>query len=262
MTSRLPYKWPFILSIVLHASIFVAGMVMADLLDESERSKPAATIINITMNASEPVLEENTEPKQEPKPKQEPSSAQKEVVETVSASQAIPVAATDLVKKPKPVIKEKPLPEQIIQQEKPPEMQDPELLQEKELQQETTKQEFSKEALIIQKTVIGQQVTDQTAEAENQYQDQILSLIESNKFYPKRAKKMRQEGDVIVTFTLNRDGSIQDLKVLNDTAPSLLKRAALKAIRRAATFPPFPADSDRSSWLFTYKLKYSLYVNN
>ena len=259
MTSRLPYKWPFILSIVLHASIFVAGMVMADLLNESERSKPAATIINITMNASEPVLEENTEPKQEPKPKQEPSSAQKEVVETVSASQAIPVAATDLVKKPKPVIKEKPLPEQKIQQEKPPEMQDPELLQEKELQQETTKQEFSKEALIIQKTVIGQQVTDQTTEAETQYHDLILSLIESNKFYPKRAKKMRQEGDVIVTFTLNRDGSIQDLKILNENAPSLLKRAALKAIRISALFPSFPSDSNRSTWSFETKLSYRLF---
>jgi len=253
MTSRLPYKWPFILSIVLHASIFVAGMVMADLLDESERSKPAATIINITMNASEPVLEENTEPKQET------SSEQKEVIETVSASQAIPVAATDLVKKPKPVIKEKPLPEQKIQQEKPPEMQDPELLQEKELQQETTKQEFSKQALIIQKTVIGQQVTDQTADAETQYHDLILSLIESNKFYPKRAKKMRQEGDVIVTFTLNRDGSIQDLKILNENAPSLLKRAALKAIRISALFPSFPSDSNRSTWSFETKLSYRLF---
>jgi len=253
MSSRLPYKWPFILSIVLHASIFVAGMVMADLLNESERSKPAATIINITMNASEPVLEENTEPKQET------SSEQKEVIETVSASQAIPVAATDLVKKPKPVIKEKPLPEQKIQQEKPPEMQDPELLQEKELQQETTKQEFSKEALIIQKTVIGQQVTDQTTEAETQYHDLILSLIESNKFYPKRAKKMRQEGDVIVTFTLNRDGSIQDLKILNENAPSLLKRAALKAIRISALFPSFPSDSNRSTWSFETKLSYRLF---
>ena len=45
MTSRLPYKWPFILSIVLHASIFVAGMVMADLLNES--IMPADVIVTI-----------------------------------------------------------------------------------------------------------------------------------------------------------------------------------------------------------------------
>jgi len=253
MTSRLPYQWPIILSIVLHASIFVAGFVMADLLDESERSKPAATIINITMNASEPVLEEKTGPKQETYSKQE------EVIETVSASQPIPVVATNLVKNPEPVIKEKPLPEQKKQQETPIEMQDPELLQEKELQQETTKQEFSKQALIMQEQVINQQLAEQTAEAETQYHDQILSLIESNKFYPKRAKKMRQEGDVIVTFTLNRDGSIQDLKVLNDTAPWLLKRAALKAIRISALFPSFPSDSNRSTWSFETKLSYRLF---
>ena len=70
---------------------------------------------------------------------------------------------------------------------------------------------------------------------------------------------MRQEGDVNVAFTLNRDGSIQDLKVLDETAPSLLKRAALKAIQLSALFPPFPSDFNRSTRTFETKLSYKLF---
>jgi len=271
MTSRRPYQWPIILSVVLHASIFVAGMVMADLLAEPEHPKPAATTsINITMNAFEPVLEEKPEPekKRESKPKPNPESEQNPVIETVSESKPAPVLATDSVnkteslleKKIEPALEEKPVLEQKMQEVQQDEPQ-PELEQaQQELtKQELTKQEFSKEALIIQEQVIGQQVTEQTANAESQYQGQILSLIESNKFYPKRAKKMRQEGDVRVTFTLNRDGSIQNLKVLDETAPSLLKRAALKAIQLSALFPPFPSNSNRDTWSFETTLRYRLF---
>lgn len=249
MTARLPYQWPIILSVVLHASILVVVMVMADLLAQPERPQPAATTINITMNASEPALAAKPEPKPEFEFEQNP------VLETVSASKPIPVLAKTL----EPDLKEKPVLEQEIQRDETPDEKRPEVEKEppqEQTQQQTLKQEFSKEALIIQEQVIGQQVTERIANAETQYQDQILSLIESNKFFPKRAKKMRQKGEVSVTFTLNRDGSIQNLKVLDETAPSLLKRAALKAIRRSALFPPFPADSARNTWSFQTKLSY------
>jgi protein TonB len=271
MMSLRPYQWPIILSVFLHASIFVAGMVMADLIAEPERPKPAATTsINITMNASKPFIEQKAEEKPEPEPKIEkaqepkPKSEKEPVIETVSASKPAPVLAAISANKPEPVVEEKPISEkkiQEVQQDEQPEVQQPEFELE-QAQQEANQQEFSNEALIIHEQMVGQQVAQQTANAEAQYQDQILNLIESNKFYPKRAKKMRQEGDVIVMFTLNRDGSLQGLKVLDETAPSLLRRAALKAIRLSALFPQFPADSVRRTWSFTYKLKYSLYAKN
>jgi protein TonB len=264
MASRRSYQWPIILSIIFHAA-FLAGMVMADLTVEPERLKSAATIINMTMNASEPVIEEKVKEKPEPKQKQkqkqkqkrEPEPKKNPVLETVSASKLTPL----LEKNIEPVLKETPVTEQKIQevqQDEQPKTQQSK--RELELtQQETTKQEFSTEALIIQEQVIGQQLAEQTADAEIQYQDQILSLIESNKFFSKRAQKMRQEGDVIVSFTLKSDGSIQDLKVLDETAPSLLKKDALKTIRRSALFPPFPVDSARGIWSFQTTLSYKLF---
>ncbi len=70
---------------------------------------------------------------------------------------------------------------------------------------------------------------------------------------------MRKGGDVLVEFTLNRDGSIIDLKVLEATGPALLKKAALKAIKISALFPPFPDQSPRQTWAFKTSLEYRLH---
>jgi len=255
--SRLPYQWPIILSVVLHASIWGASMVVADLFVATENPKhiAAATTINVTMTASKAVIKK-TEPVK--KQKQAPVVVNKpKKVTTKNASPALVTNTTGVrIKEQEKFQKIEINPEtpQEVLKEKPPEEQ---VAEEQEAQPE---QEFSKEALAIQDQVIGQQRQQQTESAEAQYQDQILSLIESNKYYPKRAKKMRQEGDVSVAFTLNRDGSIEDLTVLDANAPSLLKRAALKAIRRSALFPPFSADSTRNTWSFETTLSYRLYA--
>jgi len=253
MMSRLPYQWPIILSVVLHASIWGASMVVADLFVAKENPKhiAAATTINVTMTASKAVIKK-TEPVKEQK--QAPVVVNKPKKVTTKNSSPALVSNTKRVqiKEQKKFQKIEINPErsQEVLKEKPPEEQ---VAEEQEAQPE---QEFSKEALAIQDQVIGQQRQQQTNNAEAQYKGKINSLIESNKFYPKRAKKMRQEGDVIVAFTLNRDGSIQDLKVLDATAPSLLKRAALKAIQLSALFPPFPSDFARSTRTFEIKLSY------
>jgi protein TonB len=261
MTSRLSFQWPIILSIFLHATIWGVAIV-ANVFQETEQPVriAATTSFNVTLTASKAVLKK-AEPVREEK--QEPVVANKpKKVTTKKASPTLVKRAElepDRIKErpqEKKVLKKAPLKEAI--KEKQPE----ELIVEERVQKEQMlkpEQEFSKEAYVIQDQIIGQQLIQQTAKAEAQYQDQILSLIESNKFYPKRAKKMRQEGDVSVAFTLNRDGSIQNLKVLDETAPSLLKRAALKAIQLSALFPPFPNEFSRSTRTFETKLSYKLF---
>jgi len=269
MMSRLPYQWPIILSVVLHASILGASIVVADLFfsTESPKRMAAASTINVTMTASkavikktETVLEEKLipEPVKEEKPEHVVENKPKKVTTKNTSPALVKNAEPDQIKEQVVLQKIEENPEehpQAVLKEKPPEVQAAEALVAKEQEPE---QEFSKEALVIQDQVIGQQRQQQTESDEAQYQDQILSLIESNKYYPKRAKKMRQEGDVNVAFTLNRDGSIQNLKVLDANAPSLLKRAALKAIQLSALFPPFPSDFARNTRTFETKLSYTL----
>ena len=96
------------------------------------------------------------------------------------------------------------------------------------------------------------------AQEEHHYRLEIIKRIENNKFFPKRARKMRQTGDVVVEFTLMRDGSLSEAKVLKSTAPSILEKAALKAIQVSALFPPFPEIIHRDSWSFQTSLEYRL----
>ncbi len=96
------------------------------------------------------------------------------------------------------------------------------------------------------------------AQQEHNYRLEIIKRIESNKFFPRRARKMRQTGDVIVEFTLMRDGSLSEAKVLQSSAPPILEKAALKAIQVSALFPPFPEIITRDSWSFQTSLEYRL----
>jgi len=93
---------------------------------------------------------------------------------------------------------------------------------------------------------------------EEQYRRLIIKLIEGNKFYPNRARKMRKEGKVLVSFTLNRNGSLRELNVLEVNGHSSFKKATMKAIQTSENFPPFPADSHRQTWSFKTTLIYRL----
>jgi protein TonB len=100
--------------------------------------------------------------------------------------------------------------------------------------------------------------TDVLALEEHNYRLWIVQRIESNKFFPKRARKMRQTGDVVVEFTLMRDGSLGQTRILESTAPPILEKAALKSIQISALFPPFPGNIKRNSWSFRTSLEYRL----
>lgn len=100
--------------------------------------------------------------------------------------------------------------------------------------------------------------TDGIMEAELQYRDEIVRLIESKKFYPKRLQKMRQEGEVLVAFTLYKNGEVQGVEIIDAKGSALFKDAAIKAVKSAATFPPFPSQSSRETWSFRVPLSYRL----
>jgi protein TonB len=108
------------------------------------------------------------------------------------------------------------------------------------------------------KDMIDQKEVDAIIEAENHYRTEVIRLIEGKKYYPKRLQKMRKEGDVLVTFTLHRNGSVVGIEVLNVKGSALFEKAALKAVRSAALFPSFPREIPRETWSFKVPLSYRL----
>lgn len=94
--------------------------------------------------------------------------------------------------------------------------------------------------------------------AEDRYLYEIQKLIERRKRYPMMAKKMGQTGKVTVRFTLAQDGSLQATEIVQGTPFEILNKAAQDLVEGIDGMKPFPPEIQRTSWVFTVPIEYSL----
>jgi protein TonB len=71
-------------------------------------------------------------------------------------------------------------------------------------------------------------------EREN-YLARLLAHIDSHKFYPRSARRRGVTGEVQVSFYLQRDGAVRDLRITGGS--KLLRQAAKQAIQNALSMP-------------------------
>ncbi|WP_267222586.1 energy transducer TonB [Dyella silvae] len=62
--------------------------------------------------------------------------------------------------------------------------------------------------------------------------------------YPNEARRRGLHGDVLMTVTLNRDGSVKGIEVVQSSGQPLLDAAAQRIVRLAAPFPALPVDKE------------------
>ena len=74
----------------------------------------------------------------------------------------------------------------------------------------------------------------------------VRRSIESQKRYPLAARKSRIEGRVGIKMTIRRDGQLEMIEIIESSGHTILDIAALESVRRAAPFPPFPKEAERS----------------
>lgn len=84
------------------------------------------------------------------------------------------------------------------------------------------------------------------------FQTLLLAAIRQATFFPKEALKERRHGQVVVAFTINRDGKLSNVQVVGPSGCVHLDSAATEIINRAsAHFPPFPLLVERESLEYT-----------
>lgn len=81
---------------------------------------------------------------------------------------------------------------------------------------------------------------DTTDERYVSYARVIKERLMRNWTYPREARENLMEGKVLVLFTLNRQGNLNSIRILEPAAFEILDRETMKTIRTAAPFPPFP----------------------
>lgn len=77
-------------------------------------------------------------------------------------------------------------------------------------------------------------------EFENEYISALRREIEKYKRYPTQAKRMRQEGNVVMRFILTSDGKISQIAVERSSSISSLDNAAIAALKRVKPIGPKP----------------------
>jgi protein TonB len=77
-------------------------------------------------------------------------------------------------------------------------------------------------------------------ETEN-YDDRILSAIHQAAYYPRAALRKMVHGQAVVSFTINKDGSLANVSIERHAESEILDEAALKIVQQASShFPPIP----------------------
>lgn len=165
------------------------------------------------------------QPKPEPKPVQKPAPKPKPKPKPV----------------PKPVQKPKPTPKPINQVRGERNVKSPNQINSKS----------SGPAVNTSKKVVG----NAQGKTIDSYRTQLRRAIERQKRYPRRAQMMNKQGVVRISFTLNANGSLSNIRVSKSSGNKDLDNAALKAVQKAHSVGPRPANMEAN---VTVGLEFSL----
>jgi TonB family protein len=76
--------------------------------------------------------------------------------------------------------------------------------------------------------------------------------------YPRQAYERKEEGDVVVKFSVNRNGRLEQALVLTSSGSGFLDQGALEVIDAAAPYDPFPGNLKLSKLHIIATFKYRL----
>jgi len=85
----------------------------------------------------------------------------------------------------------------------------------------------------------------------------LHEMLNDNKHYPTMAKRRKLEGVCEVSFTLNKDGRLNDIFLKEECGHSILDKAALKVVSSIEFYKPIPDSVSMTSLRLNIPIKYS-----
>lgn len=74
------------------------------------------------------------------------------------------------------------------------------------------------------------------------YKSKLRAAIDRNKKYPKVSIRLNEQGLVVVSFRILKNGNFKNIKILQSSSKQRLDKAALKAVKTTDHFLPFPKE--------------------
>ncbi len=98
----------------------------------------------------------------------------------------------------------------------------------------------------------------QTPGATKGYLSAVRGWLETQKRYPRAARLRRQEGTVLLRFTLDRKGQLVSYQIEQTSGFPLLDQAVEELIQRASPFPAMPSEMQKEQVEFIVPVSFSL----
>ncbi len=96
------------------------------------------------------------------------------------------------------------------------------------------------------------------AAATARYEQLLVAWLEKHKKYPRRAKRLRIEGEGMLRILIDRSGQTRQISLAQRTGNRLLDKAALEMAQRANPFPPMPQNDPRAQLEFNVPVAFVL----
>ena len=90
------------------------------------------------------------------------------------------------------------------------------------------------------------------------YNSLLSSIINKHKHYPRMAKALHHEGRVVVQVTLDKEGNLINIEILEKASFETLTKAAMETIRNVGKFPPLPVELGKEQLTFKVPVDYKI----
>ncbi len=90
------------------------------------------------------------------------------------------------------------------------------------------------------------------------YEQLLVAWLEKHKEYPRRAKRLRIEGEGMLRILINRTGRVQQIDLEQSTGNRLLDKAVLDMAQRADPFPAMAEQDPRQELEFIVPVVFAL----
>jgi len=90
------------------------------------------------------------------------------------------------------------------------------------------------------------------------YRSELRAWLAQHKDYPRRARRLRQEGTAILYFVMDRNGHILNWEIRKSSGHPLLDQAVEKMIRDADPMPPLPSSVTMQRLALTVPVSFQL----
>ncbi|MBI5251236.1 MAG: energy transducer TonB [Desulfomonile tiedjei] len=103
--------------------------------------------------------------------------------------------------------------------------------------------------LLMRRAALGTELRD--------FQSLLLAAIRRATFFPQEALKDKRHGQVMVAFTISKDGQLSRVEVKTSSGSQTLDDAAVEIMRKASEkFPLFPASLSRETLDYTVPIRF------